>query len=61
MVVLVVVRVCELTICTAVFLKRIESSMLTQLKLSGVADIRKVFIRSTERTEVDQEKEVSFP
>jgi hypothetical protein len=44
-----------------VFLKRIESSMLTQLKLSGVADIRKVFIRSTERTEVDQEKEVSFP
>ena len=31
--------------------------MLTQLKLSGVADIRKVFIRSTERTEVDQEKE----
>lgn len=36
-----------------VFLKRIESNMLTQLKLRGVADIRKVFIRSATRPRFD--------
>jgi DNA-directed RNA polymerase II subunit RPB1 len=36
-----------------VFLKRIESSMLTQLRLSGVTDIRKVFIRTTTRPAFD--------
>jgi len=36
-----------------VFLKRIESSMLTQLKLRGVSDIRKVFIRSAAKPRFD--------
>ena len=36
-----------------VFLKRIESSMLTQLKLRGVTDIRKVFIRSAAKPRFD--------
>jgi DNA-directed RNA polymerase II subunit RPB1 len=36
-----------------VFLKRIESSMLTQLKLRGVTDIRKVFIRNTTKPAFD--------
>ena len=37
-----------------VFLKRIESSMLTQLKLRGVTDIRKVFIRSANKVAIDE-------
>jgi DNA-directed RNA polymerase II subunit RPB1 len=39
-----------------VFLKRIESSMLTQLKLRGVTDIRKVFIRSANKPKFDAEE-----
>jgi len=37
-----------------VFLKRIESNMLTQLRLRGVTDIRKVFIRSAPKPRFDE-------
>ena len=36
-----------------VFLRKIESNMLTQLRLRGVTDIRKVFIRSAARPSCD--------
>ena len=39
-----------------VFLKRIETNMLTQLCLSGVMDIRKVFIRSATRPAFDDKE-----
>lgn len=34
----------------AVFLKRVESNMLTELALRGIPDIKKVFIREAKRT-----------
>jgi DNA-directed RNA polymerase II subunit RPB1 len=36
-----------------VFLKRIESSMLSQIKLQGVERIRKVFLREAKRTKLE--------
>jgi DNA-directed RNA polymerase II subunit RPB1 len=39
-----------------VFLKRIESSMLTQLKLRGITDIRKVFIRAASKPRFDEQE-----
>jgi DNA-directed RNA polymerase II subunit RPB1 len=36
-----------------VFLKKIESSMLTQVKLQGIEGIRKVFLREAKRTRLD--------
>ena len=36
-----------------VFLKRIEGSMLSQVKLQGVEGIRKVFLREAKRTQLD--------
>ena len=36
-----------------VFLKKIESSMLAQVKLQGISGIRKVFLREAKRTRLD--------
>jgi DNA-directed RNA polymerase II subunit RPB1 len=36
-----------------VFLKKIESSMLVQVKLQGIEGIRKVFLREAKRTRLD--------
>lgn len=36
-----------------VFLKKIESSMLSQVKLQGIPGIRKVFLREAKRTRLD--------
>jgi DNA-directed RNA polymerase II subunit RPB1 len=36
-----------------VFLKKIESSMLSQVKLQGIQGIRKVFLREAKRTRLD--------
>ena len=36
-----------------VFLKKIETSMLSQVKLQGIEGIRKVFLREAKRTRLD--------